>query len=346
MWRSFLLACGWVWAQIQIQAGDLPSAGGSYTVSQSRGRLQVDFLTAGPGHTWDFTQLPADTQFTLEWKGPWQVPQYVFSCGNASLQALLLKIADSLPSQGGISIRDMYAFLRKSSSKMTVEGVGISVNGAPLTQCYQDPDEIYVLPLSYGDRDSTTFWLRFSFPVPNMGTVTFAQRGYRIHRVDGYGQVSTPAGSYACLRLRRDVREKDTVYFNGFPVQRRDTAYTELEWLGQGEGVPLLRVQGSFMGSNFIPAVVQFKGTRQAASVQGGSRPAAQIGPNPTRGTLTISPARGQYAVYSLVGQIMAEGEVPPSGQVLLPPTLSEGVYFLRLQQDGHTGWYRFILLR
>ncbi len=336
---------GLAWAQSQIQESDLPSAGSEYLVSQSRPRAGLDFLATGANYTWDFSQLSADTQFIVQWKSPFQVPQYGFSCGNASLQALLLKLADSLPSQGGVTIRDMYAFLRKSPSKMTVEGVGATVNGAPIWQCYQDPDEIYVLPLNYGDRDSTTFWLRFTFQVPNFGTVTYAQRGYRIHQADGYGQITTPYGQFSCLRLRRDVHQKDTVYFQGFPVQRRDTSYTELEWLGTGQGVPLLRVQGSFVLGNFTPALIQYKDQARSSSLlmAGGS---IRIGPNPTRGVLYIEPAQGTFAVRNLIGEVLLEGEVPPDGRLQLPPTLPEGVYFLRLTQQERTSWHRFVLLR
>lgn len=345
MWRMLWLFLPLVWAQIQIQSGDLPTAGTDYTLSQSRPRPGLDFLATGANYTWDFSSLSADTQLVVQWKSPIQVPQYILSCGNASLQALLLKLADSLPSGGGITIRDLYAFLRKGSSKMTVEGVGASVNGVPITQCYQDPDEIYVLPLNYGNRDSTTFWLRLTFQAPNGGTVTFAQRGYRIHQVDGYGQVTTPYGQFSCLRLRRDVHRKDTVYYQGFPVQWRDTSYTELEWLGTGQGVPLLRVEGSFILGNFTPTIIQYKDNTRSSflSLASGT---VRVGPNPARGMLYIEPARGHFVVRSLIGEVLLEGEVPPDGKLQLPPTLPEGVYFLRLSQDQRVSWHRFVLIR
>lgn len=334
------------WAQIQIQSSDLPAPSSSYTVSQSRPQPGWDFTATGANFSWDFSTLPVDTQLTIEWKSPLQVPQYFFSCGNASLQALLLKVADSFPSQGGISIRDIYAFLRKSSSQLAIHGVGASVNGVPITQCYQDPDELYMLPLSYARQDSTTFWLRLTFSIPNAGTATLAQRGYRLHEVDGYGQVATPYGQYPCLRLRRKVHQRDTLYINGFPLQRRDTSYIEYEWLGEDQGVPLLRVQGNIVGpggGTFVPVVIQFKDVPRANALLGGGT--VRLSPNPTRGILHVPAPGARYKVLNLIGKVVQEGEIPSDGYLRLAPHLSEGVYFLYLVQGRQESWHRFVLL-
>ncbi len=340
---AFLAIFGLAWAQIQIEASDLPSPRSSYLVGQSRPRPGgPDFAATGAGYTWDFSQLVADTLFTVEWKSPLQVPQYSLSCGNASQQALFLKVADSFPSQGGISIRDIYAFLRKSSSQMSITGLGATINGAPITQCYQDPDELYMLPMTYGRTDSTTFWLRLNFNPPFGGSATLAQRGYRLHNVDGYGTITTPYGTFPCLRLRRYVYQRDTVYFNGFPVQRTDTSYIELEWLGRGQDIPLLRVQGQQVGSSFVPAVIQFKDTVRSSSLLSAEGP-LQISPNPAREVLYLSKPGGRYEIYTLVGQRVAEGEVPADRQIRLPADLPEGVYFLRLRREGSESWHRFV---
>lgn len=347
--RAFLLYSGLVaWAQITITSADLPAPSSSYTVSQSRPQAGLDFLATGANHVWDFSQLSADTQLTVEWKSPAQVPQYALSCGNLNLQALFLKVADSIPAPG-IAIRDLYAFLRKSNSQLAVHGVGASVNGFPITQCYQDPDEIYMLPMTYQREDSTTFWLRINIPVPNGGNATLAQRGYRLHRVDGYGQLTTPYGSFPVLRLRRYVRQWDTVYFNGFPIQRTDTSYVELEWLGAGQGIPLLRVQGTerIVGGNsiFAPVTIQFKDeSRSTVLIPGGK--GISISPNPCRGTLHISLPGAAFAIYNLIGKPVAEGHVPHDGIVRLPTTLPEGIYYLRLtDREGHIYWHRFALV-
>ncbi|MCX7652086.1 MAG: T9SS type A sorting domain-containing protein [Bacteroidia bacterium] len=334
------------WAQIQITSSDLPSAGQSFTVSQSRPQPGWDFLTTGPNHTWNFGQLPPDTQIAVEWKGPWQVIQYSFSCGNASLQALLLKVADSIPTPT-FMIRDVYAFLRKSPSQMAVHGVGASVNGIPLTQCYQDADELYLLPLSYGDTDSTTFWLRLNLTTPS-GSIIWAQRGYRLHNADGYGQLTTPYGTFSVLRLMRRVRQKDTIYWNGLPFRTSDTSFVELEWLGQGQGIPLLRVQGTMrtIGGvpSFLPASIQFKDTVRTSSLTLRSEKPT-IAPNPSRGILQVSLPGAKFEIYNLIGKLMISGEVPQDSTLRLPPTLPEGVYFLKLIHGAKEYWYRFSLM-
>jgi hypothetical protein len=109
------------------------------------------------------------------------------------------------------------------------------------------------------------------FQPPNQpGTVAIVQRGYRIHEVDGYGQVQIPLGTYDCLRLKRKVYQRDSVYFNGFPVQSRDTTYYELEWLGQGKGIPLVRAAGNWMMGNFVAASVVFQDSTYAVQFERG----------------------------------------------------------------------------
>ncbi|MEN3040766.1 MAG: T9SS type A sorting domain-containing protein [Bacteroidia bacterium] len=334
------------WAQIQITSSDLPSAGQSFTVSQSRPQPNWDFLSTGPNYTWNFDQLPADTQLVVRWQAPWEVPQYIFSCGNASLQALLFKIADSIRTPL-FTIRNLYAFLRKSNTKMSIQGIGASLNGIPLTQCYQDEDEIYMLPLSYGRTDSTTFWLRIDLSTPN-GNFTLAQRGYRLHHVDGYGQLTTPYGSFTVLRLRRDVHQKDTLYWNGNPIFRTDTSYIELEWLGQGQSIPLLRVQGNLrqIGNNLtlIPAVIQFKDESSSTAL---SFPSERfiLSPNPSHGILRIPTPGASYQICDLTGKVILSDEVPQDGILSLPPTLPDGIYFIKVAYDAQESWYRFSLI-
>ncbi|MCS7188311.1 MAG: T9SS type A sorting domain-containing protein [Bacteroidia bacterium] len=337
------LLLGGLWAQIQIGHTDLPNAGSTYTVSQVTPRPGLDFVSTGANHIWDFSQLPSDTQLTIEWKSPLQVPQYFFNCGNASWQALLYKVADSIPTPSG-TLRDLYAFCRKGPTQMVVSGLGMTINNVPITQCYQDEDEMYVLPIYYGRRDSTTFRIQYTLP-SQFGTIVWARRGYKIHLADGYGEIRTPYGQFNCLRLREDVREWDTVYFNNIPVQSRDSAYTRFEWLGQGQGVALLQVEGRWIGTNFIPLNIQYKDNSRASSLTG-PEGSVRVLFNSARGELYVMPPKGHYVIRNLIGQIVAEGDVPATGQIYLPSSLPEGIYFLRLVQGGRESWHRFALTK
>ncbi len=343
--RCALCLIATLWAQITIQSSDLPSPGSNYPVGQARPAPGIDFSATGANYTWNFSTLRADTHFVAEWKGIGSVPQYSFSCGNWQVwQSLLLKVADSIPNPL-FTLRDVYAFLSKTNNHLRIEGIGAMVNGLPLTPCYSDPDEIYVLPLDYGDRDSTTFRLRIQFQLPNSGTVVYIQRGYRIHEVDGYGQVQIPMGNYSCLRLKRKVYQRDSIFFNGFPLPPRDTTYYELEWLGQGTGIPLVRVSGNWVGGTFAPALVIFQDTTGSSSLTALEREMS-VRPNPTSGILHLPGAGERYAVYDLTGRLWQEGSWPAEGRLVLAPGLPNGVYFLRLRRPGGESYHRFILAR
>lgn len=345
---AFLLIGLALRAQIQITASDLPSAGESFVVSQSRPRLGIDFLATGENFTWDFGQLTADTQFVIDWKSPLQVPQYILSCGNASFQAIFLKVSDSI-SAPVFTLKDIYASLRKGSQQMSVQGFGASLNGMPITECYQDPDEIYLLPLSYGREDSTTFWLRVTIPLPNLGTFTLAQRGYRLHKVDGYGQLTTPYGTFQVLRLQKEIHRRDTLYVDNMPLRRSDTTFLELEWLGREQGIPLLRVEGipRRIGStqSILPTSIQFKdeGRNAAIFIEHGEK--LSITPNPSRGILHVPAPGARYTIYNLIGRVVSEGYIPSDAVLRLPEHLPEGIYFLKLMRGDREYWHRFSLV-
>lgn len=333
------------WAQITIQSSDLPSPGSNYPVGQAQPAPGIDFSATGTNYTWNFSTLRADTHFVAEWKSIGSVPQYSFSCGNWQVwQSILLKVADSIPNPL-FTLRDVYAFLSKTNNHLRIEGIGATVNGLPLTFCYSDPDEIYVLPLNYGDRDSTTFRLRMQFQAPNSGTVTIVQRGYRIHEVDGYGQVQIPLGSYESLRLKRKVYQRDSVFFNGLSLPPRDTTYYELEWLGQGKGIPLVRVSGNWAGGTFAPILVIFQDSTGSSSFTPLEKDRS-LRPNPTSGVLHLPGMGERYAVYDLTGKVWQEGAWPVEGRLVLAPNLPNGVYFLRLRRAEGETYHRFILAR
>ena len=344
--RWGIASLAFLWGQITIQNTDLPSPGTTYSFGQARPNPALDFATTGAGYTWDFSELRADTHLFSEWKSINSVPSYAFSCGNWQFwQSLLLKIADSIPTPIG-TFRNVYAFLSKTNSHMRIEGLGVTFNGMPLASCYSDPDELYVLPLTYGDRDSTTFRLQLEFQVPNPpGTVAIVQRGYRIHEVDGYGQVQIPLGTYDCLRLKRKIYQRDSVFFNGFPLQSRDTTYYELEWLGQGKGIPLVRATGNYTMGQFVAASVSFQDSMAASSLQEAGR-SWVVGPNPTMGVLYLPREGGSYAVYDLTGRLWQDGPWPADGRLVLSPAMPPGVYFLRLRREGKESFHRFILAR
>ncbi len=335
-----------LWGQITIQNSDLPSPGSTYSFGQARPNPSLDYADTGVGYTWDFSGLRADTHLLSEWKSISSVPQYGFSCGNWQVwQSLLLKIADSILTPIG-TLRSVYAFLSKTNNHMRIEGLGVTFNGLPLTFCYSDPDEIYVLPLDYGDRDSTTFRLRIELQAPNQpGTIAIVQRGYRIHEVDGYGRVQIPLGIYDCLRLKRKTYQRDSVFFNGFPFQSRDTTYYELEWLGQGKGIPLVRATGNYTMGQFVASSVSFQDSMAASSLLEGGR-SWVVGPNPTTDVLYLPREGVSYAVYDLTGRLWQEGPWPADGRLVLSPAMSAGVYFLRLRRGGRESFHRFILAR
>ena len=85
-------------------------------------------------------------------------------------------------------------------------GRGITVSGIPLALNLNPRDTVFKFPLNYGDLDSSNF--RGSVSIPSIGGII--QQGKRITKVDGWGKVKTPYGTFDCIRIKAKVAFKES----------------------------------------------------------------------------------------------------------------------------------------
>jgi len=237
-------------SQITITSSDMPSSGD--TLRYSVGNLTQDvlkkYLNTGTSYNWDFSDLEAESQDIYHYQNSMQTPYGFFFLGSYGI-----KVTDSI-GMGSFSIKNIYNFFKKSTSKFEANGMGLTFNGIPLPSFYTDNDEIYSLPMSYGKKDSTTFRISTNLA----GMLEYSSTGYRINEVDGEGTITTPFGKFDCIRIKTYVYQVDSIGISGFKVGFPNPRI-EYKWLAKNIKIPVLEISGSVMGGNFTPNTLRYR---------------------------------------------------------------------------------------
>jgi hypothetical protein len=249
-------------AQITITRDDMPNIGDTLRVSTSPILFGQDPSLTGPGYTWDYSTLQPSNQIVERYVNPNTTPflyQIVFNLNVANL-ASPIEAIDFIPD---IDITDAYIFYKDNPTNYVRAGYAATVMGIPIPMKFDIPELLYTFPLTVGSlKDSSLS--NYALDIPNLAYFSIERK--RVNQVDGWGSLTTPLGTFDVLRVRSDFYERDSLYVDslqtGFPIVRN---YTEYQWLGNNQGIPLLSVtvEGPMttvryrdIAQNFNPIVV------------------------------------------------------------------------------------------
>jgi hypothetical protein len=114
-----------------------------------------------------------------------------------------------------------------------MEGIGFKmpVLNVDMPLRYSNPDVIYKFPLTDSSVYADSFRMNFS-----MQGIDILVKGHRSSFVDGYGKITTPYGTFDCIRLKSRVLERDSFMI---PFSNNRTEYT---WLAKGQKIPILQI--------------------------------------------------------------------------------------------------------
>lgn len=246
----FLFAPFLLRAQITITSADMPQAGDTLRYSVAQSASPEVYNLSGPGQTWDFSGLTPTSQDLASYKSSLQTPYAFFFLG---LNRYGRKLADTL-GVAAFQFTEIYNFFRKTTQAFEVEGIGLRYQGLPLPAYYTVRDKLFQFPLQYGDRDSSDF--KFSISISTLAS--YSQVGYRINETDGWGSITTPFGTFNCLRVKSTVVSDDSLNISGFPIKfpRRQIEY---KWLANGNRIPILEITGNQIGNNFVVSQVRYR---------------------------------------------------------------------------------------
>lgn len=231
-----ILACSISNAQITISSSDMPVAGDTVRYSISASVVSSTLLNqTGTNQTWDFSFLAPTNQDIAAFKTPASINiAYLLSFGSSSYGKY-----DGDMTIGVVQATDVYTFYKNSSGSFVADGRGFTASASPLplTQTYTGKDIIYKFPLNYGNADTNSY----SSSEANAVVAQVASSGRRINTVDGWGSITTPYGTFNCIRVKSVVRHTDTLktQFINLPVTKN---FTEYKWLAAGQKIPVLEI--------------------------------------------------------------------------------------------------------
>lgn len=251
-----MMSAASVYAQITINKDHMPSSGDEIEYSTAS-PIGVDVKKTGPDVSWDYTKITNTGDAIEEYKSSLRTP-YIFSFG---FTAFGKKLQDTI-GFSSFQFKNIYNFYRNTNASFTDVGIGFQFAALPLPQTgkHSDPDEIYVFPLEYGDKDSTTF----DVEVPISAGIkigSFFRSGNRVTTVDGWGTISTPyAKNVSCIRVKSIITELDSIQVSSASINFGQTiTRIEYKWLSTTEKIPLLTITGNEILGNFTPTVVQYR---------------------------------------------------------------------------------------
>lgn len=239
--------------QVTIQRSDLPIINDTIRITNTEVG-GMDYTATGPDYRWDFSQIPKKTEEVLEYKAALQTDYLLYFL---HLNYFGLKIPDI--TFNGFGFKDNYHFYEIDNSKYGVKGIGVKFQDAPLAAVYSKLDKIFSLPLKYAQKDSNEY--AFKIDIPSVGS--YRGSGVRVTEADGWGQITTPYGTFACIRTKSVINGTDSIFVSVSGIERGiGVPFTKIEyqWWAKNQKAPVLSIEGRVIGGNFVPTKTYYRG--------------------------------------------------------------------------------------
>lgn len=338
-------------SQITITDADFPVAGDALTVSRTAD-LTLDYSSTGPNHQWDFSNLTLLDQVTREHNSLSGVPFLInLSYGPTAVTAYrssyYMPFTDLPLSQFGnllpVQIENVFQYTKKNAQKMTLVGYSASINGQAIPIKSDTIETKYIYPLEYEDEYISRGYthLDMSMFIP----AEWIQQRKRTTVVDGWGQITTPFGTFDVLRVQHKIEETDSVKYNGTAFGLDIPVTYEYEWIANGEKTPILKVVTTELMGNETFVSAEYKDNNYLGIETIGESGALKVYPNPVTDELILSWASGMkhISIYHLDGTLVQQLSFEHAVQGINTSNLNSGMYLLSAQKDGETVTTSFV---
>ncbi|HNS11557.1 MAG TPA: T9SS type A sorting domain-containing protein [Bacteroidia bacterium] len=245
-------------AQSIINSADLPHANDTFRVSIGQIDQSLDLSSTGPAAMWDFSQLVHTSQ---------RVDTFIDESATNPIFSIIFidnafnnNRANQATASAGfslgtfISLTDIFNFYYNSSASYKQVGLGATVNGIPLPITYSPHDIIYKFPLQFPSVDSANSG--YAIDLTSTLGLYYKVNKTRKNEVDGWGNLTTPFGTFDVLRVHSTVVQQDSIYIDSLTLGLNFPAVTthEYKWLGNGQGIPLLQINTT--GNGMITQII------------------------------------------------------------------------------------------
>lgn len=332
------------YAQITITDSDMPNVNDVITYSITTDPQGQDPVLTGANYSWDYSLLQSTTQRSDTFVSVISTPiAYQFYFNNGILYSswkasYALKGVDiGIPQ---VPITDVYNFYKKSSGEYSNVGFGSNINGIPSSTRNIPVDVEYVFPLNYGNTNVSNS--EFGISVPTFGF--YGQSLERNDSVDGWGALTTPYGTFNCLRVKSILSKIDTTYIDvvsfGTTIARPEEI--EYKWLANGMSTPVLKIvtnNGNITSIEYQDSLstVGINEVEQLTNIS--------VFPNPTRNYVSITlnsklSTKSSMLVKDNLGRVVAEQNynLVHGKNILLIDfvkyNINPGIYFIEILVD------------
>jgi len=355
---------------------DLPAVTAAAPVDTLRQSVAAPVLPAtapplsrnGANQTWNYAALVPTAQTVDRYVAVTATaPFYLLVFGPlGGVNRATVAAPEALPLGTGLPlpITDPYQFYSVAAATASVQdyrsvGFGGTLAGVQVPVTYRtqaEQDVIYRLPLSFASQpDSSTSYLET--PAVAAATGYFNRKRKRVNKVDAWGTLTTPYGTFQTVRVVTKLIDHDSVAFGGLPGLGFDVPLTrEYKWLAKNQHVPVLTITTQLLGATETITGVQYRDVYRRivlASKAGAALAGVAAYPNPlATGPLRVAGLPGTAATlraFDATGRLLFEQPVPAGqreatvpaaafgtghGLILLSIQTAQGVAVRRLVRD------------
>jgi hypothetical protein len=313
-------------AQITITNSVVPNIGSNVIFDEviSTAVSSINVGPGGPNQVWNFATLPlSNFPDTL----------YYRALSEAPVQGLFPDA--QFISTPELSDTSEFTYYKFTNTELAL--LGTSTGSDKIT--FSPPFKTLVFPTTA----TTTYTSNSTVSGAAMG-FNFSGTAKGTAKVDGYGTITTPLGTFPCLRMTRTTAIDLTILF--FTVTNRDTS---VEFWTAAHPAPVLSVSSSyadFLGDvTFIRSATVLKGQTTGVQAAEDLTIETRMLPNPSSGVSTLEtylPTAGAVtlSIIDLRGSLVRHehlGYTPP-GRLQHAIDLSRqtpGSYLIVVRQDG-----------
>ncbi|MEX1001519.1 MAG: T9SS type A sorting domain-containing protein [Crocinitomicaceae bacterium] len=337
-------------AQITITPLDFAAPGDTVMMSTSD-ETTLDLVTTGAGASWDFSMVAisaqaidtfydvSDAEWTYQFmfNNSWDNPDHM-----SDYYRPWVGIDFSAAQQFGIDVDTPIRFTDVDTNRVENTGIGMYVNGYSIPAKSDTIDNHYFLPMNYGDSWTSRSYTNVDLNPAFNGIFRRYQQRYSI--VDGWGQITTPFGTFDAIRVKSLVVVQDSVYadfgFGGDWYEMPTPDQVEYDWFTNGQKTPIFSVITQDAGGSETITSVKFKDKkRYFASVDDLSSEETVVFPNPAQTEIKMEFATeiNILRVYDLSGALLIEKQLQQSKTTTLNVShLQNGQYMYTATGDTH----------
>lgn len=337
-----------LFSQVTINSSDFPNGGDTVLVSVTND-FDFDFESAGTDYDWNYSALNMSAQridtffdiadasltYQLVFNNGWFDPEY-----QADYYTPLLNFA--FPETDVVPISNPIGFTKIESDKVEIIGVGLEISGINVPIKNDIIDVEYELPMSYGDNWASNSFFEIDLNPAFDGILRRYQE--RISEVDGWGEVTTPYGTFEVVRTKSEIDFTDSLRFSFGEF----TTWLELptpsqvvySWWAKDQKIPVLQVVAQDVGGVEVITSVEYKDRINDVSITelAANQTRIELFPVPSNDFINIISESEikSVKIYSLTGALSTDEIWSVETGVLNVSQLTSGSYIVYItSEDG-----------